>query len=272
MIGFQMKKTPGIFISYSRKDREIATVLEKELKKRGLTVWRDVQSIEAGARWFGAIEDGIRGSRALVVLITPTSAGSAWVTYEYAFATGARIPVIGVRVGGAKIPRPIRGFQTVQYSSKAQTIAKKIDDGILAQSRSAVRQSAAAPTLVAKFQEVNGEVESIGGGRAPSLCVDLWVEQAPKQTQRVAFEIPDLGFDDREWTIARRKTKAAAMREFLTDDMNSWGDVEIWARGIGPGAGTWSTNSTLYKALSTYYRKRPVSPEIRRALKQIRRN
>jgi len=233
-------------------------------------VWRDVGSIAAGDRWFDAIQKGIRGSHGLVVLVTPASAESEWVTYEYALARGARVPVVAVRVDGARVPKPIRNFQVVEYSSNAKQVAGQIDEGILDQARSAAKQSTSAPTLLAKFQEVNGEIVRFRRGkRAPELGIDLWVEKAPKQTRRVEFEIPDRAFKDREWAVNRRKGKTGVMREFLTDEVKSYGDVEIWARGIGPGAGTWSTNSPHYKALRTHYRAHPTSEEIRRGLNQI---
>jgi hypothetical protein len=84
----------------------------------------------------------------------------------------------------------------------------------------------------------------------------------------VAFEILDLGFRDRKWT----KRRTASPREFLTDDMNSYGDVEIWAGGVGVGKGNWNTTSRLYEALVRYHRSRPMNAEIQRGLKQIREN
>lgn len=265
-----MKKRPHVFLSYSRQDRARASALEESLKARRLGVWRDVRSIEAGTRWSEAIEAGIRSSRGAVVLITPTSTNSEWVTYEYALATGAGIPVVAVVTQGARVPSPIQQFQIVKYTDPG-SVAKRIDAGLSAQSRAAGQKRAASPTLVAKFQEVNGEPATASGGRTPSLWIDLWLEQVPAQTKSVAFEIPDHGFRDRTWTVKRSRT-AGTQREFLTDDMNSYGDIELWARGTGRGAGNWSGSWRLYEALVRYYRSRPTGPAIRRALKQIREN
>ena len=264
-------KRPGVFLSYSRRDSARASVLEAGLKAQGLQVWRDAQSIRAGAHWFEAIEEGVRRARAVVVLVTETSARSEWVTYEYGLAKGARVPVIAVVTRGAKVPDPVRQFQIVQYSG-AGSAAKKIYEGIRDQSRSIGRDRAAIPTLVAKFQEVNGEIATASDGRIPALWMDLWIEGAPSRTRSVTFEIADLGFKDPKWTVRRTKRATASSREFLTDEMNSYGDVEIWVRGVGAGVGNWSTTSTLYEALVRYYRGRSTSAEIRRALRQIREN
>ena len=266
-----MKKKPAVFLSYSRGDKALADALEGALLKLYAHVWRDVRSIKAGTRWSASIEQGIRGSRGVVVLITAMSASSEWVTYEYAFATGAEVPVVAVRVGEVSAPSPIRQFQVVEYTS-ARKAAAAVLEGLSAQSRAAARARASAPKLVAKFQEVNGEIVFASGGKTPSICMDLWVEQVPSQTKSIAFEILDLGFKDRKWTVRRGKRSANLLREFLTDDMNSYGDIEIWARGIGAGVGNWSVTSRLYEALLRYYRTRPKSAEVRRALKQIREN
>jgi hypothetical protein len=266
-----MKQTPSVFLSYSRRDSARARALEAALKARKVPVWRDVRSIAAGERWSDAIEQGIRESRGVAVLITAASAASEWVTYEYALATGAQVPVVAVRVRKAMVPSPIRRFQIVEYSD-ARSVAKSIDQGILAQSRAAGRKRASTPTLVARFQEVNGEIALASGGKIPQIWMELWMEQVPSQTRTVAFEILDLGFRDRKWTVRRRKQGANSLREFLTDDMNSYGDVEIWARGVGRGPANWAINSRLYEALLRYYRSRPKNAEVRRALKQIREN
>src|SRR6185369_18090296 len=129
-----MKKASAVFLSYSVKNRKIATAIENALKSKGLAVWRDVRSIKAGERWFDAIERGIRQSRGVVVLITADSSSSEWVNYEYAFAAGARIPIVGVRVAQASIPAPMQTVQMVRYTNARQA-SEQIREGLLRQSR-----------------------------------------------------------------------------------------------------------------------------------------
>ena len=266
-----MKNQPTVFFSYSRKDETTAAALEDALKKRGLSVWRDARSIIPGERFAQAIEAGIRGSRGVVVLVSPASAGSDWVTYEYAFAMGAGVPIVAVTMRGAEVPSPMQQFQVVAYKD-ARNVAKQIDAGLSNQSRAAGLKRATSPILVAKFQEVNGQPATLWDGRIPPIWIEIWLEQVPKQTKKVAFEIPDEGFRDRKWAVNRVRSTAAIVREFLTTDMNSYGDIELWARGFGRGQGNWSGSWRLYEALTRYYRSRPVSSEIRAALRQIRDN
>jgi hypothetical protein len=262
---------PAVFLSYSQQDSERARILENSLKARGLQVWRDRRSIGAGERWSEAIERGIRGSRGAVVLITASSASSEWVTYEYAFATGAGIPVVAVKTRGAPIPSPIKQFQLIDYTDP-RSVAKKIDAGLSSQSRALGERRASTPTLVAKFEEINGEPATASRGKTPELWIEMWLEQVPKQTTSVAFEISDKAFKDRKWTARRAPRGASVDRAFLCDNMRSYGDIEIWASGIGRGPGNWSGSWRLYEALMRYYRSRSPSAGVRAALKQIRTN
>jgi hypothetical protein len=266
-----MTKSTYVFLSYSRQDKKQARALADALKQRGLNAWLDERSIPGGAKWFMEIDRGIRGARAVIVLISASSRGSEWVTYEYALATGARIPVIAVVDPDGDTPQPLRQFQIVRYTG-ASSVAGKVHEGIRSQSRSAGRERAAEPRLVAKFLEENGELCYASGGRTRSICMELWVEQAPSQTTSVAFDIPDSGFQPSKWAIRRPRGGARTPREFLTDDMNSYGDVEICSRGTGRGNGSWYSTTRLYEALMRYYRGRPRTPSIRRALLQIRAN
>lgn len=273
-------KQPGVFLSYSQKDSKRALALEKALKARGLSVWVDVHSINAGAAWFEAIQQGIRDARAVVVLITQASASFEWVTFEYAFAAGAGVPVIAVVEPAVAVPTPLQNFQFVKYTTAA-TVAKQVDTGIKDKLRLLGQARASTPKLVARFQEFDGEICKASGGKTPALCLDLWVQHVPPQTKKVAFEILDLGFDEPKWTVHRTK-QADSLREFLTDDMTSYGDIEIWAQGVGSGKagsgkagsdrGAWSISSMLYEALLRYYDGRHTSQEVRQALKQIRLN
>src|SRR5262249_48814130 len=118
----------------------------------------------------------------------------------------------------------------------------------------------------------NGVVRRVSNGTPPELCMDLWVEHAPAKTQSVSFEIPDRAFRPRQWTIKRKNQPRDLRREFLMDDMSSYGDIEIWAYGVLPRGASWSTSSTLYEALIRYYRSHPSSAERRAALSQIKKH
>jgi hypothetical protein len=121
---------------------------------------------------------------------------------------------------------------------------------------------------MAKFQVENGRLSKATKGKYPAYWLDLWIEGAPPETRSVDFEILDESFADRKWTVRRKRSPMR--QEFLTDDMNSYGDVDILAGGIGPGAGNWSLKSTLYEALIRFYGEGCKDRQIHLALEQIR--
>lgn len=84
-----------VFISYSHDDVDFAQNVKHELERRKLPVWID-ELTPAGDDWRTDIEDALRGSFALVLIMTPNAFESRYVTYEWAFALGANIPVIPI--------------------------------------------------------------------------------------------------------------------------------------------------------------------------------
>lgn len=71
-----------IFISYSRRDLEFVARLASDLDQKVAGVWFDKSDIQAGQRWRDAIFSGIRGCKAVVLVISPDSANSKYVQME----------------------------------------------------------------------------------------------------------------------------------------------------------------------------------------------
>ena len=251
-----------VFISYSHKDEQAAVDIQSALEAAGVATWRDAVSIEPGAVWSRSIEDALRAARAVVVLISRSSTRKSWVVYEYAVASTLGHPVIGLLIDGAAPPSALSRYQMIRMTAP-ETAAADVRRA-LASSATPPQRVPMTPRLMAKFVEMNGELEWAKDGE--SVCMELWLEDVPRQTTSVYFEILDEGFRSSRWRLKRNK----GAREFLTDDMNSWGDVEIAMRGERAGKGTWVAQSSLYDALARYYKGRRMTREARKALKQIK--
>jgi WD40 repeat protein len=76
----------GIFISYSRKDSQIARKLIAVFKSIDLDVWVDWEDIPPAAGWLDQIFQGIEQADAFVFLISPDSAASEVCNVELAHA------------------------------------------------------------------------------------------------------------------------------------------------------------------------------------------
>ena len=82
------------FMSYASEDAVFADLAMMKLKEAGVQVWIDHGALRAGDEWRNAIDEGISSSDVLLVMLTPQSCKSPYVTYEWVFALGKGIKVI----------------------------------------------------------------------------------------------------------------------------------------------------------------------------------
>lgn len=85
---------PQVFLSYTKEDKEFAKLISDKLEKEYLSVWRDQDNIHLGDNWKEAIDEGIKSSFLILVLLSPASYKSTYVTYEWAFAMGLNKKII----------------------------------------------------------------------------------------------------------------------------------------------------------------------------------
>lgn len=83
-----------VFISCARVDSDFALLLKNNLEQSGFHVWLDLDRLQPGFDWRQEIDNGIRMAFALIVVITPESKLSEYVTYEWAFALGVGVKVV----------------------------------------------------------------------------------------------------------------------------------------------------------------------------------
>ena len=69
------------FISYSSEDREFALSLAERLEMF-FDVWIDREGISGGTQWEQAIEDALKNCGVFIVVVSPQSNQSEWVTRE----------------------------------------------------------------------------------------------------------------------------------------------------------------------------------------------
>lgn len=102
-----------VFISYKHEDRIFASQLIQRVQTAGFRVWIDEEQLRAGENWREAINSAIRQAFAVVLVITPESRSSEYVTYEWAFAQGANVKVIPVMLRRTGLLHP--QLEMLQY-------------------------------------------------------------------------------------------------------------------------------------------------------------
>ena len=76
-----------IFISYSKKDSDLAQKLADDLEAAGFRIWID-RSIGGGDLWRETIENNLRNAEEVVIVVSPNSMASKWVQHEGSLAYG----------------------------------------------------------------------------------------------------------------------------------------------------------------------------------------
>ncbi len=85
----------NVYLSYAPEDAVRAEELRRILMAQGHRPWIDPQPI-SGANWHYEMEAAIQAADALIVLVTVAAANSAFVTYDWALALGAGLPVFAI--------------------------------------------------------------------------------------------------------------------------------------------------------------------------------
>lgn len=79
-----------VFLVAAHEDAPLARRIRTVLERHGLDVWMP-DAVAAGTSFGRAVDEAIRSADAVLVLATPTSSRSAWVSAEVAVASAARL-------------------------------------------------------------------------------------------------------------------------------------------------------------------------------------
>ena len=93
-----------VFISYSRRDLPFVEQLVSDLKKTGLNVWYDLSGLEGGSRWRVEIQNAIRKSEYVIVVLSPDSVESEWVEREYLFSSNLKRKILPILYRPCELP------------------------------------------------------------------------------------------------------------------------------------------------------------------------
>jgi len=102
-----------VFISYSRRDSELATQLHDDLEREGMDAWLDNSDISAGYEWDNSIEDAIDNCDYFVLLISESSMASENVLDEVNFARNLDKRIIPVLKEQCTIPYRLQRLQHI---------------------------------------------------------------------------------------------------------------------------------------------------------------
>jgi hypothetical protein len=90
-----------VFMSYSRRDTDVMRRIVTFLREQGIKVWVDNEKLVPGTPiWEEEIEKAIKGTSAIVVVLSPDAKNSEWVRREIALADQYRKRIFPMLAGG----------------------------------------------------------------------------------------------------------------------------------------------------------------------------
>ena len=119
-----MPKQHHVFLSYSRVDNEMMQRVKDSLRQVGLKVWTDEGIVPGTPSWKEAIEDAIRETEILVVLMSPDSNKSVWVQREIDYADVQDVQIIPILIRDEpkdSVPFALAGSQFIDLRSDYDT-------------------------------------------------------------------------------------------------------------------------------------------------------
>lgn len=77
--------TRRVFLSYARRDQELAKEIAEVLNEQGLRFWHEKQ-LDVGADWEKEISRALKTSDSMIAILNPHSFSSSWVRTELEYA------------------------------------------------------------------------------------------------------------------------------------------------------------------------------------------
>ena len=105
-----------IFISYSRKNLETARQLAADLEQAGYPTWWDISSLQGGDDWLRVIPAAIEACEVFLLLLSPDSIQSQWVTKEVTHALKQKKRIIPIMIAACEVPFEVNNLNCLDFS------------------------------------------------------------------------------------------------------------------------------------------------------------
>ena len=123
-------KKVNFFISHCYDDGDFAELLKLRIEQNGYTAWIDIERLGIGVDWRQEIDQAIKDSSALIVVMTPKARESEYVTYEWAFAWGVGVKVIPIMLKQTQLHPRLESLQFMDFTNRAARPWSKLMDAL----------------------------------------------------------------------------------------------------------------------------------------------
>ena len=125
-----MSESPQVFISSAYSDRDWTRRFVAELLSAGQNVWYSEREVAVGELWADKLENGIRNSEYITLLVSPRSINSSWFNFELGASLGMGkrvIPIVAKDLKAGELPGPIRSMRYIVMDNPEDTAREVVD-------------------------------------------------------------------------------------------------------------------------------------------------
>jgi hypothetical protein len=122
-----------LFVSYAHRDFARVDPIVSEIEALGKAVWIDRRGMVGGPGWAGQITRAIKGSRAVLLMASPSAYASDQVVRELYLAMGAKKAIVPIEIEPASMPDELeyilagRQRHAVSAGDAREVLARALD-------------------------------------------------------------------------------------------------------------------------------------------------
>ncbi|MBU3920781.1 ATP-binding cassette domain-containing protein [Hyphomonas sp.] len=115
-----------IFVCYSRENQPAVQDALVAFQGAAVRPWIDIRDIRTHENWERAVEQGLRGSGAVLIVLSHAAVGSPHVQNEISFALNTRKRVYVLKIDDCELPLRLSGHNYVDGSGNARAALRAV--------------------------------------------------------------------------------------------------------------------------------------------------
>ncbi len=162
-----------VFISYTQEDKRYATLIANALEQAGHEVWYDKWSLRVGDNLIQKINEGLKETDALIVIVSKYALRSKWVMHEFsAIALGdlssRKSRVIPVLVDKSSVPQYLARYVYVDLTTDVDGGIQRI---LAALSEKPTKEPTEKPERKRSYETaISALSQALHAGRLTLIC------------------------------------------------------------------------------------------------------
>ena len=114
------------FLSYSRTDAEFAIKLANDIRSAGKKIWIDKLDIKPGKPWHKEIQNALKNSKSILVILSQSSVDSDNVLNEVYYAIDKGKDIIPIKIDECEIPFGLHRLHYIDFKTNYNESLKQL--------------------------------------------------------------------------------------------------------------------------------------------------